>query len=258
MRSVRAKTWARGCLPFLVLLLLWSAFTYTHRIPEFFLPTPTGFLKALAHLFFEKHLLYDMLVSIGRVLAGFVIAVVLAVPLGILLGTRRKIEQFLEPLVDFIRYTPTPALIPLFILWFGIGETEKIVVIAQSVFFQLVLLVASTVSCTPKEIIESAQTLGASRWQILTRVITPHAAPRIYDDLRICLGWAWSVLMMAEIVGATSGLGLVIIQSQRLLRTGNVTAVIVVVGVIGLTTDVAMKHMYPILFPWAPKLQHHA
>ncbi|MDO8649606.1 MAG: ABC transporter permease [Candidatus Peregrinibacteria bacterium] len=199
-----------------------------------------------------------MLISVYRVLVGFIIAVVCAVPLGIIVGLNRRMEALVEPIVGFIRYTPTPALIPLFILWFGIGETEKIIVISQTVFFQLVLMVANSVSFIPKEIVESARTLGATKWQIITRVVFPYVKPRIYDDLRISIGWAWSALMAAEIVGATSGIGLVIVEAQRLLRTENVMAGILVIGLLGLVTDLVMKRLYPLFFPWAPKLEHHA
>ncbi len=252
------KLWLLGSVAFIAVLIGWSACTYTRFVPDFFLPTPSEFLRALWHLFVVQHFLNDILISTTRVMAGFLIATVLAVPLGIMLGLNKKVEAFFEPIIDFIRYTPTPALIPLFILWFGIGEEQKVIVIAQAVFFQLVLLVANSVSFTPKELIESARTLGASRWQIVTQVVFPWAKPKIYDDLRISIGWAWSVLMAAEIVGATSGIGLVIIQSQRLLRTPNVIAAIIVIGTIGLATDIIIKRLYPYFFPWAPKLKTHA
>lgn len=247
-----------GAIPFLAVCALWSAVTYGGFVQPFFLPTPTALARGLWTLFTERGFALDVLISIGRVLAGFLIAVILAIPLGIAVGLSRKMEAIIEPIVGFIRYTPTPALIPLFILWFGIGETEKIIVIAQSVFFQLLLMVANAVAATPKEIIESARTLGAGRWQIVRGVILPFVKPRIYDDLRISVGWAWSALMAAEIVGASSGIGLVIVEAQRLLRTPNVMGGILVIGMIGLVTDTAMKSLYPILFPWAPKLENHA
>lgn len=248
----------RGSVSFLLVLALWSAVTYTGMVKDFFLPTPSAVLGGFYALFFEQGFLVDVLVSIGRVMAGFWVAVVLAIPAGIAIGLNKKAEAFIEPAVAFIRYIPTPALIPLFILWSGIGESEKILAIAQLLFFQLALMVANSVSFTPKEVVESARTLGASPWQIVTRVIFPSIRPRIFDDLRISIGWAWSALMAAEIVGATSGIGLVIVQAQRLLRTENVMAGILTIGIIGLLTDILMKRLYPWFFPWAPKLENHA
>lgn len=258
MQSSKWSSTALGSISFLLLLLLWSLVTYTGFVKDFFLPTPTSLLHGFFSLFTQQSFANDVLISVYRVLVGFIIAVVCAVPLGIIVGLNRRMEALVEPIVGFIRYTPTPALIPLFILWFGIGETEKIIVISQTVFFQLVLMVANSVSFIPKEIVESARTLGATKWQIITRVVFPYVKPRIYDDLRISIGWAWSALMAAEIVGATSGIGLVIVEAQRLLRTENVMAGILVIGLLGLVTDLVMKRLYPLFFPWAPKLEHHA
>ena len=168
-----------------------------------------------------------------------------------LLAINKRAAGMLEPLIDFIRYTPIPAFIPLFILWFGIGETEKIVVIFSAVFFQLVLMVANSVSTVPQALIDFAKTLGASRKEIVLKVIFRHAQPRIFKDLRVSMGWAWAGLMLAEIVGATSGIGFVIIQSQRLLQTGNVIAAIITVGVLGVITDVLFRNAYAKLFPWS-------
>ncbi len=258
---MRRSKWASvglGSLSFAVIFVIWSAVTYTRFVSDVFLPTPSELVHGAVMLFVQRGFLWDIGISALRIIIGFVIAVMLAIPIGIALGLSRRASQLLEPVVDFIRYIPNPALIPLFILWFGVGETEKIIVISQTVFFQLVLMVANSVSFTPKEIIESAQTLGATRWHIITRVIFPYIKPRIYDDLRISIGWAWTALMAAEIVGASSGIGLIIVEAQRLLRTPNVVAGILTIGILGLITDITMKLLYPVFFPWAPKLEHHA
>lgn len=258
MRSRKFRAFFSGVISFLLVLLLWSSVTYTGFVKDFFLPTPSAVVEGTVNLFLHRAFIIDILMSIERVFVGFSVAVILAVPCGMMIGLNRKVEAFIGPIVAFVRYIPTPALIPLFILWSGIGETEKILAIAQLIFFQLTLMVANSVSFTPKEVIESARTLGATPWQITMHVIFPYIRPRIYDDLRISIGWAWSALMAAEIVGATSGIGLVIIEAQRLLRTQNVIAGILVIGFLGLVTDLVMKRLYPVFFPWAPKLEHHA
>ena len=149
-------------------------------IADFFLPSPLAVFEAISRLFSQGNFISDIGISLFRILIGFGVAVILAVPLGILIGLNRRAEALIEPVVDFIRYTPIPAFIPLFILWFGIGELEKIVVIGVSVFFQLVLMVSNSVSLTPRDIIDSARTLGASRWDVLTKVVYPYSKPRIF------------------------------------------------------------------------------
>lgn len=244
--------------PILLCIALWWMATTQGWVSPLFLPSPSALLRGFVELFTEQGFLRDIGVSTARVFGGFAIAVVLAVPLGMMMGLSRKVALLTEPLVDFIRYTPTPALIPLFILWLGVGEREKLVVIAQTVFFQLVLMVANDVAFVPREYLESSRTLGASRWQQFRHCIFPAILPRLYDDMRICLGWAWTALITAEIVGSSSGIGIVIIQAQRLLRTEFVIAGILTVGFIGLCIDVLMRKLYPVFFPWAPRLEKHA
>jgi len=244
-------------LSFLAVLVIWWVATALGLIKPFFLSSPPEVVKAIYQLFESGNFIKDVGISLSRILVGFIVAVLLGVPIGILVGLNRRAEALIEPIVDFVRYTPIPAFIPLFILWFGIGELEKIIVIAASVFFQLVLMVANSVSFTPRQIIESAETLGANRWQIVSKVIFPFSKPRIFDDLRVSMGWAWSGLILAEIVGSTSGIGFVIIQSQRLLQTANVIGAIVVIGLLGLFSDIGFKWIYKKLFPWAPKLDHY-
>ena len=244
-------------LSFLAVLVIWWVATALGLIKPFFLSSPPEVVKAIYQLFESGNFIKDVGISLSRILVGFIVAVLLGVPIGILVGLNRRAEALIEPIVDFVRYTPIPAFIPLFILWFGIGELEKIIVIAASVFFQLVLMVANSVSFTPRQILESAETLGANRWQIVLKVIFPFSKPRIFDDLRVSMGWAWSGLILAEIVGSTSGIGFVIIQSQRLLQTANVIGAIVVIGLLGLFSDIGFKWIYKKLFPWALKLDHY-
>jgi NitT/TauT family transport system permease protein len=240
-----------GGLSFLFILILWSLLTYSGFIKPFFLPTPTDVGRSMIDLFIRFDFLNDIFISIFRIVTGFIIATLIAIPMGIGLGINKKFQAFIEPVVDFIRYTPIPAFIPLFILWFGIGEIEKIIVIVAAVFFQLVLMIANSVSHVPREMKEFALSLGATRRELVTKVIFQHSKPRIFDDLRVSMGWAWAGLMIAEIVGATSGIGFVIIQSQRLLQTSNVISAIIVVGILGLVTDFLFKSSYDRVFPWS-------
>jgi len=257
MARIRMSQTALATFSFGLLLALWSIATLSGLIAEVFLPSPYTTAKALCTLFLRRHFFIDVAISTSRILAGFLIATFFGVPSGIIIGLSKRAQALVEPPFEFIRYTPIPAFIPLFILWFGVGELEKVVVIAFSIFFQIALMVANSVSLTPLPIIESAQTLGVTRWKLVTRVVYPFSRPKILDDLRVSMGWAWAVLTLAEIVGSTSGIGFVIIQSQRLLRTADVIAAIVVVGVLGLLTDSVFKWTYTRHFPWASKAHQH-
>jgi NitT/TauT family transport system permease protein len=237
----------------LSILILWSYFTYSGLLKTFFLPTPSSVFASSVKLFSEQNLLKDVIISLLRIFIGFFFAAILALPIGIGLGLSSKIESAVEPTMDFIRYTPIPAFLPLFILWFGIGEVEKIMVIIASVFFQLILMIANSISSTPRDMIDFAKTLGIGRLKVISRVILPYSAPKIFDDLRVSMGWAWSGLVLAEIVGSSAGIGYVIIRSQRLLQTGNVISAILIIGIFGVVTDLLLKKMAIVIFPWQKK-----
>ena len=179
------------------------------------------------------------------------LAAVLAVPLGLAMGAYKPIEAFFEPFVSFARYLPASAFIPLLILWAGIGELQKLLVIFIGSFFQLVLMVAVVVGNTRRDLVEAAYTLGASDRSLVARVLLPNAAPEIAEILRLVLGWAWTYVIVAELIGASSGIGHMITDSQALLATGQIIFGIIVIGLIGLVTDFAFKAANRWLFPWA-------
>lgn len=237
----------------LVFLLVWSLLTYTGFVRSFFLPTPTRVLSAIITLLTEGSLLADIFASVYRILLGFLLSLVIALPFGIALGVSRKFEAFTEPLIAFIRYIPPSAFIPLAIIWFGIGELEKVVILFLGVAPYLTLLITDIVISTKRELVEAALTLGATGKDIITKVVFPSALPGIWDSFRIMIGAAWTFVIIAEIVGASSGLGHLMIESQRFLRTDNIFAAIVVIGFLGLATDYFFKITYKIFFPWTEK-----
>ncbi|MFA4995782.1 MAG: ABC transporter permease [Patescibacteria group bacterium] len=240
-------------LPFIAIILIWYLVTRNGLVQSYFLPSPISVAKAGYLLFVNNNFSNDILYSLARIFLGFTAGVILAIPLGLLIGSNKSIELFLEPVIDFVRYTPIPAFVPLLILWLGIGETEKIVIISASVFFQLVLMIANSVSQVPGDMIQFGRTLGLNRLNVVSRVVLPYSWPRIVDDMRVSLGWAWSSLLIAEIVGSTSGIGFVIIQSQRLLKTENVIFAIIIVGLLGISFDQLFKVSRKLLFPWFRK-----
>lgn len=242
-----------AALSFATLFVVWCVVTYSGWIRPFFLPTPTAVVKAGFSLLTEFGLLNDIKDSFFRVGMGFFLAVIVAVPLGILVGTFKAVEAIVEPINDFVRYMPVPVFVPLCILWVGIGSWSQITLIFIGTFFQLLVLVADSTARCPKEYLEVSYTLGGGRRYILTHIIFPYTLPAIYDNIRISFGWAWSYLLLAEIVAASTGLGHMIMESQRFLKTDNVIAGIIVIGLIGIFIDMLFKVSYKFFFPWAEK-----
>jgi NitT/TauT family transport system permease protein len=193
----------------------------------------------------------DIGMTVWRVFGGFVLATIVAVPLGIAMGAYKPIEAFFEPFVSFARYLPASAFIPLLILWAGIGEMQKLLVIFIGSFFQVVLMIAVTVGATRRDLVEAAYTLGADASGVVRRVLLPSSAPAIAETLRLVLGWAWTYVIVAELIGASSGIGHMITDSQALLNTGQIIFGIIVIGVIGLISDYLFKWCNQRLFPWA-------
>ncbi|MDR3590569.1 MAG: ABC transporter permease [Negativicutes bacterium] len=245
--------WLCSALAFFVLFAVWSVLTYGKFIPPLFLPTPGAIASSAVELFGQFQLLDDVWASVLRVSVGFLLAAVIGVPLGIMMGSLKTFEAFFEPLLGFVRYMPASAFIPLFILWLGIGESEKIAVIFFGTFFQLTLMVMDVTKNVSLDLINTAYTLGVSQRGVFRRIILPASLPGIVDTLRITFGWAWTYLVVAEIVAASSGLGYMIMQSQRFLKTSNIIVGIVVIGVIGIIIDVFFKWLYARLFPWLGK-----
>jgi NitT/TauT family transport system permease protein len=231
-------------------LIVWSILTYGGLVDPLFLPSPGRVFQAGVDLFVELGFTTDILNSVYRVMMGFIIAAIIGVPIGLVMGTFKVAEALTEPVVGFIRYMPASAFIPLFILWLGIGDVEKIAIIFVGSFFQLVLMVAVVAKNVHKDLLETAYTLGAKRFQVIRRVLLPASLPGIVDTLRIIVGWAWTYIIVAELVASASGIGYMIISSQRMLRTGNIIFGILTIGMLGLLTDFFAKWLYNKLFPW--------
>jgi len=235
---------------FAFFLILWSILTYGRFVDPLFLPSPGRVFQAGVDLFLELEFTTDILNSVYRVMMGFIIAAIIGVPIGLIMGTFKVAEAFTEPVVGFVRYMPASAFIPLFILWLGIGDIEKIAIIFVGSFFQLVLMVAVVAKNVHKDMLETAYTLGAKRFQVIRKVLLPASLPGIVDTLRIIVGWAWTYIIVAELVASASGIGYMIISSQRMLRTGNIIFGILTIGMLGLLTDFFSKWLYNKLFPW--------
>jgi len=236
---------------FVLFVLLWAAVTFGGLVPKTFLADPLQMLASGWNLLVKYNFSYDIGMTVWRVLGGFLLAALLALPLGVLMGAYKPVEAFFEPFVSFARYLPASAFIPLLILWAGIGEAQKLAVIYLGSFFQLVLMIAVAVGNTRRDLVEAAYTLGSTDSSLVRRVLIPGAAPEIAEILRMVLGWAWTYVIVAELIGASSGIGHMITDSQALLATDQIIFGIIVIGLIGLVSDFAFKAFNRRLFPWA-------
>jgi NitT/TauT family transport system permease protein len=235
---------------FAIVFGVWALLSYGGLVEEFFLPTPTDSLSKLYDLFASEGFLKDVWTSTYRILMAFGLAAVVAIPLGIAIGSYRVAQAFFEPVIAAVRYMPATAFIPLLIIWFGIGDGEKVAVIFIGVFFPLTLLMADVSANVPKSFLDIASTLGASRGQVFRRVLLPACYPGIVDNLRIGIGWAWTYLIVAELVAAESGIGHVILNAGRFLDTETVIAGILTIGALGLATDALFRLAHRRLFPY--------
>lgn len=228
-----------------------------YRVNPVYLPAPHRVARALYTAFTteprlpgEPWLHQSLRHSCSVILWGFLLSSLAGVPLGILCGSFRFFSRLIEPFVEFFRYLPAPAFGALCVAVLGIYDAPKIGIIFIGTFFQQVLVIANSVRKTDIALIEAAQTLGAGKFQIITRVIIPASITDIYTDMRILLGWAWTYLIVSEIVGTTSGITFFINQQARYRQFDNVYAAIMIIGLIGFFSDVLLARLGRILFPW--------
>lgn len=198
----------------------------------------------------EKWLHESLWHSITIIFWGFVLSSLFGVPLGILCGTYTAVSRLNEPFVEFFRYLPAPAFGALAVAILGIHDGPKIAIIFIGTFFQQVLIVANTTRKLDVSLLEAAQTLGARRLQLLFRVVVPGILPDLYRDQRILLGWAWTYLIVAELIGTSSGITWFITQQARYKNFDNVFAAIMMIGIIGLSCDLLLAWLGKRLFAW--------
>ena len=231
-----------------------------YRSNPVFLPPPHAVGRAMYTAFLtppvrkgEPWLHESLWHSLQIIFWGFTAAAIIGVPVGILCGTFSFFSKLVEPFVDFIRYMPAPAFGALMVAVCGINDGPKIAIIFIGTFFQLVLVVANTTRQTDRALLEAAQTLGAKGRQLVMHVVLPGILPNLYNDMRILLGWAWTYLIVAELIGASSGISYFINQQGKYRNYDNVFAGIILIGLIGLITDQVLAIMGRVLFPWQGK-----
>jgi NitT/TauT family transport system permease protein len=236
---------------FVLLLIAWMLVTHFALVQPIFLPSPLAILQRLVTLARDGTLWGDVSSSLYRIMVGFMCASIGALFAGILIGAYRFWEAAIEPIIDFVRYMPVVAFVPLTILWAGTNDVQKFLIIWIGTFFQQTLMFKDNIKRVPRDYVALGRTLGLSGRQVLLRIVVPSALPDIWDTLRISLGWAWTWVVLAELVAADSGIGYRITVAQRYFQTDTAIGYILVLGVLGLLTDQTMKALHRKLFKYA-------
>jgi NitT/TauT family transport system permease protein len=235
------------------------------RSNPIYLPAPHRVVKALYTAFrteprlpTEPWLHQSLWQSLQVIFWGFFLSSLVGVPLGVLCGTFSSLSRLSEPFIEFFRYLPAPAFGALAVAVLGIYDAPKIAIIFIGTFFQQVLVVANTTRKLELPLIEAAQTLGANKRQLVFNVVVPGVIVDLYTDMRVLLGWAWTYLIVAEMVGTTSGITYFINQQARYRNYENVYAAIMLIGLIGLSSDMVLSWIGRALFPWQPEARSSA
>jgi NitT/TauT family transport system permease protein len=242
---------ALAAIGFLIVLGGWAIASHRELVDPVFLPTPGAVWEAFRACFEDDTLWIDVKASAIRVTAGFLLAAAIGIPIGIAMGSFKVFEGLLQPLTEFVRYIPVPALIPILMVVFGIDELSKVMLIWVGTFFQLALMVADEVRRVPYELLQVSYTLGARKNEVVRLVIWRAAMPGVFDALRLCNGWAWTYLVVAELVAANEGLGYRVLKFSRFLQTPKIFVYLVILGVIGLALDILFRALNQRLFHWA-------
>ena len=214
------------------------------------LPGPIKVITSFVGLFGEKNYMHDIGVSLYRIVASFLLACLLAVPLGILMGTFRRVEAFFNPLVSAFRYLPAPSFIPLLLMWLGAGESQKLALLFLGVVWFLITLIMDYAKSLPADFINSALTLGGNRRQVLWTVIVPAMLPNILTAIRQMLAVSWTYLVIAEIIAADSGIGAMMMRAKRFVHIDEIMAGIITIGLLGLLFDILLRRLQRLLFPY--------
>ena len=237
----RRGRWTLTVLSLLVPFVGWVALAATGAVPANFLPSPGAVWSAGVGMAASGELFADLLATVQRVLLGFGLAVLVSVPLGIVMGTFLAGQAAFEPMISLLRYLPASAFVPLLIIWLGIDEASKIAILFIGTVFFNTLMVADVVRRVPGALIDVSYTMGARRGEVLRKVIVPHALPGILDAIRVNAAAAWNLVVVAELIASTVGLGYRIVRAQRFLQTDRIFAVLVVIAMVGVLLDVALR-----------------
>ncbi len=259
VRSLTPARLKRFLLPLLLpvmFILMWQTASSFGTINSFILPSPLSVFNALIELMSSGEIVVQVGMSLGRVIAGFLISVVVATSIGLIVGTSALWNRLLSSTLHFLRPIPPIAWIPLSILWFGLGNGPSLSLTTIASFFPILLNTWAGVEGVNSHHLDVARSLGSSRWVILKDVIWPAALPSILTGYRIGFGFAWMAVMAAEMVATPSGIGYFIQVSQNMLRADHVVAGMVVIGCVGLIFDNLFLRLRRRLVRWSLRVEH--
>ena len=231
---------------------IWFLLRATNQVNELFLPTPSTVFTAAKDYISNGDVLSRLAGQPASAsLIGYGIAVLISVPLGLAMGSFKSVQALFEPVIGLVRYLPATAFVPLLIVWLGVGNQEKIALIAIGTVFFNTLMTANVVWQVPSEMIKVSYTLGASTFSVFRKVIFPHAIPGMIDSIRVNLAAAWNLIVVAELVAAQDGLGYRITRAQKFLHIDQIFVVLIVIGILGLSMDIGLRMLRNRLAPWS-------
>jgi ABC-type nitrate/sulfonate/bicarbonate transport system permease component len=234
----------------LLLLVIWQLASVYHWINPLIAPPPTEVANDIVRLVSSGALLAALVATFKRIIIGFVLAVIISVSLGTLMARIQVVEDAVDPIVELIRPVSPLAIFPLAILWFGIGDAAKIFLITLSCSFPIILNTYAGVRSIDISFIRAARSLGANSWEIVSKVVLPGSMPQIFTGIRIAWGIALIVIIASEMIGATEGLGYMVLQAQQTFRVERVFAGVVIIGVLGFLTDQGLRAISHAVLPW--------
>jgi taurine transport system permease protein len=241
-----------------LLILVWWGITAAGLVKPLFVPSPgavvTKFGDVWANGFTGTPFWEHIAISTARVFGAFLLACAIGIPLGLAMGMSPIVRGIFDPPIEFYRPIPPLAYLPLMIIWFGIGETSKVLLIFLSVFAPVALGARAGVRSAAIEQIHAAYSFGATRWQVMWHVILPSALPEILTAMRIGIGFGWTTLVAAEMVAATSGIGYMVLTASQFLQTSTVIMGIIVIAAIAYAFDMLMRFLERRLVPWKGKM----
>lgn len=239
-----------GTAAFAGIGLAWIVVSWVGLVEPFLLPSPGVVTATAAELVADGTLWIHTVVSLRRVAIGYGLAVAVAVSLALLFALSRRVRQIFEPPLEFLRQLPPLALIPLFILWLGIGEAQKVGIIMLACFFPVFLGVLGGIDQVDPKLVEVGRVCGLTRAEIVRRIVLPAAFPSVVIGLRIGLGYSWRALVGAELVASSAGLGYLIVDAENLARTDIVLVGVIVIGLLGLAVDHLARFAVRQAAPW--------
>lgn len=247
--SVIRKTVMALIIPLIIVIAWYLATTY-NDIPVGILPTISMVGDAFVDMVQSGELLNDLLISLGRVIKGFLVSAVLGIILGSLVGMFPRVRELFLPMITVIRQIPIIAWIPLIIMWAGIEETSKVIIIVLAAFFPIMVNTESGIEQTPGGLIEVAKLYKLSSWETFVKVYLPHALPHILVGLKLGLGVSWMAVVAAELIASTTGIGYKLNYSRSMMQADKVLVCMIVIGLVGVIMDKLIGWLFTQLTPW--------